>query len=108
MNAKALLAALAAAAAGIVMLFLYMQRFEHEASGGAPVQVITAIQNIPMGTAITEAMLGSRELPQAYVENRHILRADVHQIIGVRVTSGVRADETLLWTDLATMSDQSR
>jgi pilus assembly protein CpaB len=108
MNAKALLAAVAAAAAGIVMLFLYMQRFEDEASGGAPVRVIIATQDVPLGTAISEAMLGSRDLPLSYVEDRHIPMADAQRIIGVRVTSGVRAGESLLWSDLATTSDQSR
>ncbi|MDQ3031028.1 MAG: Flp pilus assembly protein CpaB [Myxococcota bacterium] len=108
MNAKALLAAVAAAAAGIVMLFLYMQRFEDEASGGAPVRVIIATQDVPLGTAISESMLGSRDLPLSYVEDRHIPMTDAQRIIGVRVTSGVRAGESLLWSDLATTSDQSR
>jgi pilus assembly protein CpaB len=108
MNAKAILAAVAAAVAGIVMLFLYKQRFEDEASGGPPVRVLIATQDIPLGTAISESMLGIRELPQAYVEDRHIAAADAQRIIGVRVTSGVRAGESLLWSDLATTSDQSR
>jgi pilus assembly protein CpaB len=108
MNAKALLAALAAAAAGIVMLFLYMERFENEASGGPAVRVVTAIDDIPLGTAVTQEMLGYRDLPQSYVEDRHILLSDVQRIIGVRVTSGVASGESLLWTDLATTSDQSR
>lgn len=108
MNPKALLAALAAGAAGIVMLFLYMQRFEDEASGGAPVQVLVARQDIPLGTAIDEAMLGSRPLPQAYIEDRHIPASEASRIVGVRVTSGVRAGESMLWTDLATTSDQAR
>jgi pilus assembly protein CpaB len=108
MNAKALLAAIAAAAAGIVMLFLYMQRFEDEASGGVPIRVLTAVQDIPLGTAVSETMLGQRDLPQSYVEDRHILVQDAPRIFGVRVTSGVRAGESLLWSDLATTSDQSR
>lgn len=108
MNPKALLAAVAAAAAGIVMLFLYMQRFEDEASGGVPVRVLIARQDISLGTAIDEAMLGIRELPQAYIEDRHIPASEAPRIIGVRVTSGVRAGESLLWSDLATTSDQAR
>src|SRR5262249_10351225 len=108
MNGKALLAAIGVAAVGIVMLFLYMQRFEDEASGGPPVRVIIATQDIPLGTAVTEAMLGYRDLPQSYVEGRHITQDDAARILGVRVTSGVRSGESLLWSDLATTSDQSR
>ena len=108
MNSKAVLAALLAALVGIVMIFLYMQRFEDEASGGDPVRVVTATLDIPLGTAVTEGMLGARDLPQSYVEDRHILAGDAQRIIGVRVTSGVRAGESLLWSDLAMTSDQSR
>lgn len=106
--AKPLLAAIAAAVAGLVMLFLYMQRFEDEASGGTPIRVLTAVSDIPLGTAVDQSMLGTRELPEAYREDRHILAEDVDRIIGVRVTAGVRGGESLLWTDLATSSDQSR
>ena len=108
MNSKALLAAIATALGGIGMLFLYMQRFEDEASGGAPVNVLIATQDIPLGAAITEGMLGTRPLPSSYVEDRHIPDTDAQRVIGVRITSGVRAGESLLWSDLATTSDQSR
>ena len=37
MNTKAILAAVGAAVLGVVMLGLYMQRFEDEASGGEPI-----------------------------------------------------------------------
>ena len=90
------------------MLILYMQRFEHEASGGTPVMVLVATRDIPLGAAITEEMLAQHELPQSYVEDRHILFSDAQRILGVRATSGVRGGESLLWTDLATTSDQRR
>jgi pilus assembly protein CpaB len=108
MNSKALLAAILAAVGGIAMLFLYMQRFEDEASGGVPTSVLIATQDIPLGTAVTEAMLGQRDLPRSYVEDRHIPAGEAQRVIGVRITSGVRAGESLLWSDLATSSDQSR
>lgn len=90
------------------MLFLYMQRFEEEASGGPPVSVLVATRDIGLGVAITQDMLGARPLPQSYVEDRHIPTSEVERIIGVRVTSGVRGGESLLWTDLATTSEQRR
>lgn len=108
MKSKAVLAAAGAAIVGLVMLVLYMQRFEAEASGGTAVLIITATQDIPLGTALTEAMLSGRELPSAYIEDRHILAEEQERIIGVRVVGGVRAGESLLWTDLATTSDTSR
>lgn len=108
MHARAILAAAAVAVAGIVMLFLYMRRFEAEASGGTPVQVVVAVTDIPLGTQLSRSMLGLRVLPSAYVEGRHVLNEDLESILGVRVAGGLRTGESLLWTDLATTSDQSR
>ena len=108
MTKKAIIAAVACAVAGLVMLFLYMQRFEQEASGGPPVMVLIATRDIPLGTAIAEDMLARHPLPQSYVEDRHIPAAEAQRIIGVRVTSGVKGGESLLWTDLATTSEQRR
>lgn len=108
MKSKAVLAAAGAAIVGLVMLVLYMQRFEAEASGGEAVTVLIATQDIPLGMSLTEAMLAGRELPSAYIEDRHILATEQDRIIGVRVVGGVRAGESILWTDLATTSDTSR
>lgn len=90
------------------MLLLYMQRFEQEASGGPRINVLVASRNIPLGTPITSDMLRASPLPQNYVEDRHIPQSEAQRIIGVRVTSGVRAGESLLWTDLATTTDERR
>ena len=108
MNKAALIAAAVAALLGLGMLWLYMQRFEAEASGGPPVAVVMATQDIPLGTTLTREMLGLRNLPAAYVEDRHIRAADAERVIGVRVSMGVKANESLLWTDLATTSQQRR
>ena len=108
MNRKALLAAATAAVVGMGLLYLYMQRFEEEASGGIPVPILMATQDIPLGATITQDMLGIRNLPSSYVEERHIRSEDAQRILGVRVSMGVRASESILWTDLATTSQQRR
>ncbi|MBX7190620.1 MAG: Flp pilus assembly protein CpaB [Sandaracinaceae bacterium] len=109
MKSKALLVAIAAAVVGLVLVVFYMQSFEAEASGGDPTIILVARQNIPLGAQLDPAtMLAERVIPAAYVENRHVRAAEVDRIRGIRVVSGVRAGEALLWTDLATMSDSAR
>ena len=108
MNRKALLAAAVLAMVGIVLLFIYMQRYEHEARGGDLVQVVVATQDIPLGAGLTEEMLGVRAVPQAYVEERHIPVREARRILGIRIRNAVRANEAVLWTDLATTTNQSR
>lgn len=108
MNRKALLIAGVSAALGLLLLLIYQKRFESEAAGGLPVPVLVAVQDIALGEALTEAKLAVRNLPEAYLEDRHIRRADLRRVIGVRVSMGIRANQAVLWTDLATSSDARR
>ena len=62
MNKAALLAAAVAALIGIALLWLYMERFEEEASGGTPVAVVMATQDIPLGTTFQFRALGDEPL----------------------------------------------
>ena len=92
-----LIIAIGAAALGLVLLLLYKQRFEAEASGGVPVRVLIAVQDIPLGAALSENMMGYRLIPQAYLEDRFIRYSDVRRIIGVRVSNGLRANLCHYW-----------
>jgi pilus assembly protein CpaB len=108
MNRKALLAAVVLALFGAGLLVLYKQRFEEEASGGVPVPVLMAVQDIPLGSIVTDRMLGVRRIPESYVEFRHIRASDAPRIIGVRVSMEIKANESILWSDLATTSGERR
>jgi pilus assembly protein CpaB len=108
MNGKALLAALVLALVGVALLLVYKNRFEEQASGGAPVPVLMATQDIPLGAVLTDRMLGIRRIPSSYVEFRHIRASEAPRIIGVRVSMEVKANESILWTDLATTSGERR
>ena len=108
MNRKALVAALIIALIGVALLLLYKKRFEEKVSGGAPVAVLMAVQDIPLGTVLTDRMLGGRYMPEAYVEFRHIRARDASRIIGVRMSMEVKANESILWSDLATTTGERR
>ena len=108
MTRKALVAAMIIALMGVALLLLYKRRFEAEATGGQPVAVLMAVQDIPLGTVLTDRMLGVRHIPEAYVEDRHIHAADARRVIGVRVLTEVKANESILWSDLMTTTDDRR
>jgi pilus assembly protein CpaB len=108
MKPKALIAALVVALTGMALLVVYKQRFEAQASGGAPVPVLMAVQDIPLGAVLTDRMLGVRHIPASYVEFRHIRADDAQRIIGVRMSMEVRANESILWSDLATTTGERR
>ncbi len=108
MNSKALVIAMLSAALGLAALLLYKKRFESEATGGLPIAVLMTNRDIPLGAAITEEMLVSKPIPQAYVEDRFIRYSDLRRILRVRVSLGLRGGQVLMWTDLSTSSDARR
>lgn len=108
MNKIALLVALAIAAIGGILLFVYLQRFEAEASGGTKIKLLVAIKPIQSGQTLTDDMLATREVPIAYVEDRAVRDTERPRIIGLRVATPVQAQQTLMWTDLAIATDDRR
>ena len=72
MNRRALLLAVVVGILGLFLMVLYQRRFEVEASGGEKIKLLIAVKPIERGKAITEDMIATREVPQAYVEDRAI------------------------------------
>jgi Flp pilus assembly protein CpaB len=103
-----LLVALAAMLCGVGLLHLYMRAFEARASGGAMHSVLVATGDAQAGEIVTRDMLGLRELPEAYLESRHILERDLDKVVGSTLAVATRANETLLWSDVAGMGQQPR
>jgi pilus assembly protein CpaB len=108
MNVKALVAAAVGAAIGIYMLWVYKQRFEAEASGGRKVEIVIVTRDMPIGSKITPDRLAIRGLPEDYVEPRHVRATDAQRVVGVRVRTRLEANESLLWSDLATAAGEAR
>ncbi|MEZ4286563.1 MAG: Flp pilus assembly protein CpaB [Polyangiales bacterium] len=101
MNRTALLAALIAAVLGLVLFFLYMRRYEAEVSGGERVNILVLTRDIALGEAVDRDAIATRAIPQAYYESRHIPQQHREDVIGVRASIPLKANDSLLWTDLA-------
>jgi pilus assembly protein CpaB len=108
MDRRALLLAFVVALLGVVLLVLYTKRYEREMSGGDKVKLLIAIKPIERGKPITDDMLSTREIPQAYVEDRAIKEVDKPKILGLAVGTTIQAQQTLMWTDLATANEERR
>jgi pilus assembly protein CpaB len=107
-NKRALWIALGVTVIGAVLLGIYLRRFEQEASGGAPVALLVAAKPIEPGTLLSEAALTVREVPTAYVETRAVRLSEKARVLGLRVSSRVEPEQTLMWTDLAMTADDRR
>jgi pilus assembly protein CpaB len=87
---------------GILLMQLYVRRLEREISGGPSIPVVVAARDILPGIAIDRTMLAVRGIPQAYVQQRHVRASDVEMVLGANAGIEVKANESLLWTDLST------
>ena len=108
MNRSALLIALVVAGLGVFLLVLYQRRFETEASGGDRIKLVIAVKPIARGTVVTDDMVATRDIPQAYVEDRAIKDVEKAKILGLKVGNPVQAQQTLMWTDLVTSTEERK
>ena len=104
MNRVGMLASFVVAVIGFVLLSIYVRQFQREASGGDPVELLAMRQDVAADAPLTEQMLVVRTLPERYLEGRQVLASDLPRVLGVRASIGLEANQTLLWTDLATTS----
>ena len=108
MNRTALISALTVAGVTVAMFGLYMKKFELDAEGGSPLEVVMVTSDVALGEPLALASLGTRPLPEMFVQDRHILAADRERVIGIRASTQLRANQTLLWSDLSTASSARR
>lgn len=108
MDRKAILVAFVTAAVGGACLFMYMKRFEAETSGGEKIAVLIATRELKLGEKLDKSALGIRQLPQAYLEQRHIRLADLDGILGAQLSMSVHANEAVLWSDLSSTQSERR
>jgi pilus assembly protein CpaB len=108
MNRRALLIALVVGILGVFLLLLYQRRFELEASGGEKVKLLIAVRRLERGKPIPDDAISVREVPMAYVDDRTIREVDKNKILGLRLGTTVKEQQLLLWTDLATGSDDHK
>jgi pilus assembly protein CpaB len=107
-NRTLLILAGAMIVAGGAVFYLYQEGFIREETGGPRVLVLTAAYDIPFGQPMQADWLTVEELPESYVEDRHLRASDLRRLIGVPLAQSVRAGEAILRTDLSTLSDQQR
>lgn len=108
MNRTFLLGAGALLVAGVTFMYLYTDAFIAEETGGRRVQVVVAARDISFGQPMRIQWLTTEDLPEAYLEDRHILGSEIRQLVGVPLATSVRAGEAVLRTDLSTLSTRQR
>jgi len=88
-----------------VLLQLYIRRLENDIRGGDPVDVLLARMDIPAGSILTTQHLTEYRIPEKFVSGRNVAASDLRHVVGTRVSTTVRANDPLLWTDIAKMRE---
>jgi pilus assembly protein CpaB len=108
MNRTLLILAGALILAGVAVFMVYTDAYVREETGGPRVLVLTAAVDVPFGQPMQADWMTVSELPQQYLEDRHLRASDMRSLIGVPLAQSVRAGEAILRTDLSVLSDQRR
>lgn len=89
---------------GLFVVYLYREEFIASEIGGAPIPVLVAFIDIPIGVPVRDEWLTERTIPEAYVESRHIPTDMRREIVGLPLAQAVVAGEALLRSDLSPLS----
>ena len=108
MKKRAFVISAIATAVTLLLVFLYLRRFELDTSGGDRIKLLVVVKPIERNAIITDDMLSERDVPVAYVEDRAVKRAEKAKVVGLRAGNGMLANQTLMWTDLAIAADERR
>jgi Flp pilus assembly protein CpaB len=108
MHTKLAVTSLAFGLLALLVLRVHLDRLEARITGGSTVRVLMLTSDLPAGTALGREVLGTRDLPRAFHESRHVAAGDLEQVIGSKLAIGGQANDTLQWTDLASMRPKPR
>ena len=103
---RAAVIGLAVAGVATFLVYQYTKRYEEEASGGPRVQVLTVVKTLEPGATLTEADIGERGIPMAYVESRAIRASDRNRVVNLRLSSALEAQQILNWSDIVATNDE--
>jgi len=103
---RVLLLSLLAGALSAALLGFYLDRFEREVSGGAPVVILRAVKPVESGTPISNELLVEAVVPAAYVEARAVRASERSKVIGIKTAASLDTQDALMWTDLVIASDK--
>ena len=98
--------AVLAALLGAGCLHLCLGRHEAELAGGAARTLLVVTRDLALGEVISRAALDFRDLPERYVEERHIEARDLERVLGTRAATAVTSGSSLLWSDLDDLQER--
>ncbi len=100
MNRTTMLAALAVVGLGALLYSLHLEHFQRKVTGGQTLGVLVLLRDLDPGDPITAEVLGRREVPAHFVEERHVRVGDLPQLEGVATRRALGLGNWLTWDDV--------
>lgn len=94
------LGALGVALLAALVLLPQLTRRARRLTEGTSRSVVVLTRDLALGESISRAALDFRDLPERYLEERHIEAHDLEQVLGARAAAAVPTGSVLLWSDL--------
>jgi pilus assembly protein CpaB len=108
MKTRPLIIAAVAAVVAATSFLAYAQKYEQETSGGEGVAILAAVRRIERGTVLSDSLLTTKIIPQAYVDDREIRASEREKILGLKTAEPIGVSHALLWSDVVTTRDEKR
>lgn len=108
MKIRPLAVGLVAAGLSAACFALYTRQYELETSGGEGITVLVAVRRIERGAPISDSLLTTKTIPQAYVDDRQVRASERDKILGLKAAEPVGVSQALLWSDVLTTRDEKR
>lgn len=103
MTHKARILVLAALGVALLVAFVLQPQLlglARDLAQGSSRSVVVLTRDLALGEPITRAALDYRDLPERYLEERHIEAHDLERVLGARAAAQVPTGSALLWSDL--------
>jgi pilus assembly protein CpaB len=101
MKNKANLVAVGTFLAGMAGFQFYASKLKAEIRGGKPEAALVITQDLKAGAILSAEHLGAAEIPSDYLDARRVRAKEKQHLVGVQITTALKAGEALLWSDIA-------
>jgi len=105
-NRLPLIVSVVLGAIAVGLIVLWANRYQSQFLEKEVTKIIVVNQDLPEGEILAETDLATKDVPDRYLPNKHILPDDVELVIGQVITNPLSAGKPVLWTDLGIMEKE--
>jgi Flp pilus assembly protein CpaB len=95
-----MLAGIAIAILGGVLYSLHLKHYESRVQGGETIPIVVVIAQVREHAGLTRSVLGYKDVPRRFVEDRHVRANQIDLVLGVPSSRELQPGAWLNWDDV--------